>query len=144
MTGEELATATLEAVKARAVALEAPLPDEEAASLAQLINSARSGELGDIEAAVTEEKYEAMLVQINAMTKEQLGQMLTMVRYMGGMLQAAEEGADGSVGWMKHLLEEQEVAAAAARAAVAAVAPVDTVPSSSVGETKGIYGVCER
>ena len=138
MTGEELATATLEAVKARAVALEAPLPDEEAASLAQLINSARSGELGDIEAAVTEEKYEAMLVQINAMTKEQLGQMLTMVRMMGGMLQAAEEGADGSVGRMKHLLEEQEVAAAAARAAVAAVAPVDTVPSSSVGETKGI------
>ena len=135
MTGEELATATLEAVKARAVALEAPLPDEEAASLAQLINSARSGDLGDIEAAVTEEKYEAMLVQINAMTKEQLGQMLTMVRLMGGMLQAAEEGADGSVGRMKHLLEEQEVAAAAARAAVAAV---DTVPSSSVGETKGI------
>jgi len=135
MTGEELATATLEAVKARAVALEAPLPDEEAASLAQLINSARSGDLGDIEAAVTEEKYEAMLVQINAMTKEQLGQMLTMVRMMGGMLQAAEEGADGSVGRMKHLLEEQGVAAGAARAAVAAV---DTVPSSSVGETKGI------
>ena len=121
MTTDELATATLDAVKARAVALEAPLRDEEAASLAQLINSARSGELGDIEALVTEEKYEAMLVQINAMTNEQLGQMLSMVKMMGGMLQAAEEGADGSVERMKNILEEQEVAAAAARAAVAAV-----------------------
>ena len=126
MTTDELATATLDAVKARAVALEAPLLDEEAASLAQLINSARSGELGDIEALVTEEKYEAMLVQINAMTNEQLGQMLSMVKMMGGMLQAAEEGADGSVERMKNILEEQEVAAAAARAAVAAVAAVDT------------------
>ena len=126
MTTDELATATLDAVKARAVALEAPLRDEEAASLAQLINSARSGELGDIEALVTEEKYEAMLVQINAMTNEQLGQMLSMVKMMGGMLQAAEEGADGSVERMKNILEEQEVAAAAARAAVAAVAAVDT------------------
>ena len=126
MTTDELATATLDAVKARAVALEAPLRDEEAASLAQLINSARSGELGDIEALVTEEKYEAMLVQINAMTNEQLGQMLSMVKMMGGILQAAEEGADGSVERMKNILEEQEVAAAAARAAVAAVAAVDT------------------
>ena len=126
MTTDELATATLDAVKARAVALEAPLRDEEAASLAQLINSARSGELGDIEALVTEEKYEAMLVQINAMTNEQLGQMLSMVKMMGGILQAAEEGADGSVDRMKNILEEQEVAAAAARAAVAAVAAVDT------------------
>jgi len=135
MTTDELATATLDAVKARAVALEAPLRDEEAASLAQLINSARSGELGDIEALVTEEKYEAMLVQINAMTNEQLGQMLSMVKMMGGILQAAEEGADGSVDRMKNILEEQEVAAAAARAAVAAVAARAAVAAVAAVDT---------
>lgn len=80
MTTDDLATATLNAVKARAIVLAAPICDEDAAGLAKLVNG------GDISGEVTEEKFEAMMKQINAMTKEQLGQLVAMTKVMSGMV----------------------------------------------------------
>ena len=136
MSTEDLAAATLDAVKARAIALEAPMSDEDAAGLATLVNG------GDISGAVTEDKYDAIMQQINAMTKEQLGQMLMMAKMMGGMVSAAA-GDDGTAASpaaaMAEAMAQQMGAAmgAAMGAGSTAFASSDKKPAAEEGTSAG-------
>ena len=77
MTKDQLAAATLDAIKARAVELESPLSDEDAAALGSMMASADIGE-------VTEEKFNATMEQLKAIPKEQFDGMLMMAKMMSG------------------------------------------------------------
>ena len=116
MSTEELASTTLDAVKARAIALEAPMSDEDAAGLAALVNG------GDITGAVTEDKYNEMMAQINAMTKEQLAQMLMVAKMMGGMVSASNGSGEDGGG-----IDATAAATAAATASATAAAMAEAI-----------------
>ena len=77
MTKDQLATATLDAVKARAIELESPLSDEDAAALGAMMASADTGD-------VTEEKFNSTMEQLKAIPKEQINGMLMMAKMMSG------------------------------------------------------------
>ena len=77
MTKDQLATATLDAIKARAIELESPLSDEDAAALGTMMASADTGD-------VTEEKFNSTMEQLKKMPKEQFDGMLLMAKMMGG------------------------------------------------------------
>ena len=93
MTKEQLATATLECIQARAIELESPLSDEDATLLSNMMNAANVGE-------VTEEKFNFNVTNIKNTTKEQFDGMLMMARMMSG-------GAGGGSG-----VEAQQMATA--------------------------------
>ena len=77
MTKDQLATATLDAIKARAIELESPLSDEDAAALGAMMASADTGD-------VTEEKFNSTMEQLKAIPKEQINGMLMMAKMMSG------------------------------------------------------------
>ena len=77
MTKEQLATATLECIQARALELGSPLSDEDATLLSTMIAAATVGE-------VTEEKFNLNKSNIKNTTKEQFDGMLMMARMVSG------------------------------------------------------------
>mgnify|MGYP001372655115 CR=1 FL=1 len=79
MTKDQLATATLDAIKARAIELESPLSDEDAAALGAMM-MASDAEVGK----VTEKKFNSTMEQLKTMPKEQFDGMLMMAKMMGG------------------------------------------------------------
>ena len=78
MTKDQLATATLDAIKARAIELESPLSDEDAAALGAMMMA--SAEVGK----VTEKKFNSTMEQLKAIPKEQINGMLMMAKMMSG------------------------------------------------------------
>ena len=62
MTEDQLATATLDAIKARAIELESPLSDEDAAALGYLMASNDTGD-------VTEEKFNSTMELLKTLPK---------------------------------------------------------------------------
>ena len=78
MTKDQLATATLDAIKARAIELESPLSDEDAAALGAMMMA--SAEVGK----VTENKFNSTMEQLKAIPKEQINGMLMMAKMMSG------------------------------------------------------------
>ena len=79
MTKDELATATLDAIKARAVELGSPLSDGDAAGLTKLMGGL---ELEDV--TVTEEQFKKTIAKIGGLPKDQFDGMLMMSKMMGG------------------------------------------------------------
>ena len=79
MTKDQLATATLDAIKARATELESPLSDEDAAALGAMM-MASDAEVGK----VTENKFNSTMEQLKAIPKEQINGMLMMAKMMSG------------------------------------------------------------
>jgi hypothetical protein len=77
MTTEELASATLAAIKARAIELESPLSDEDANALGAMM-------AGPAPPNVTEQMYSSTMEQIKGLPKDQFSQMLMMAKMMGG------------------------------------------------------------
>ena len=79
MTKDELATATLDAIKARAVELGSPLSDSDAAGLTKLMGGL---ELEDV--AVTEEQFKKTIAKIGGLQSTEFDGMLMMSKMMGG------------------------------------------------------------
>jgi hypothetical protein len=77
MTTEELASATLAAIKSRAIELESPLSDEDANALGAMM-------AGSAPPNVTEQMYSSTMEQIKGLPKDQFSQMLMMAKMMGG------------------------------------------------------------
>ena len=125
MSVEELKSATLDAIRARAVALEAPLADKEAEAFAKLVNG------GDMKGDVTEDKYNAMMMQISALDRAQLRQMVMMAKMMGGMLD--QVGRCGDRESAAHQTDTATVAGAGASAGVTVgdVAAASVVPNKT-------------
>jgi|SaaInlStandDraft_1057018.scaffolds.fasta_scaffold139674_2 hypothetical protein len=81
---EELIEASMKAIKDRATAVGSPLSDEDAQALSGLMAG------GDV-TTITEEKYNAVMAQIQVATKEQLEMMLGMAKMMAAASQAQVE-----------------------------------------------------
>mmetsp|Transcript_65204 Transcript_65204/g.76610 ORF Transcript_65204/g.76610 Transcript_65204/m.76610 type:complete len:234 (+) Transcript_65204:260-961(+) len=74
MTKDQLGTATLDALKARAIELDSPLSDEDAVLLGGMITE-ESADFG-----VTEKAFNFNMAQFKAITKEQFDRMLMMAK----------------------------------------------------------------
>jgi len=114
MTKEQLATATLDAIKARAIELESPLSDVDAASLSTMMSTVDVGE-------ITEEKFNSTMGQLKIIPKEQFDGMLMMAKMM----------SKSSVDVMA---EQMAAAIGGAGDAAAAAAPPPPVPSRNKKE----------
>ena len=68
----------LDAIQARAIELESPLSDEDAAALGAMMMA--SAEVGK----VTENKFNSTMEQLKAIPKEQINGMLMMAKMMSG------------------------------------------------------------
>ena len=119
MTKDELATATLDAIKARAVELGSPLSDSDAAGLTKLMGGL---ELEDV--AVTEEQFKKTIAKIGGLQSTEFDGMLMMAKMMGG----------GAVDTMAQNMAAAMVAAMGADAGAGAEAPAE---AKSTGNTKG-------